>query len=156
RARAPAAGHTSGTDRERNPAVRVAITVRPLREAAMRTRVILAILLLAAAGGGAWLLISARNQPPAVSFVKVKRETITDAVPTNGKVEPIEWAEARAERAGPVTAIHVERGQRVEKGAVLVELDGSEAKADLAAGQSRVTQAKSELDVLDHGGRTAD
>jgi multidrug efflux pump subunit AcrA (membrane-fusion protein) len=122
----------------------------------MRAGVAVAVLLLAGAGVGAWVLISKRNQPPTVSFVKVKRETITDAVPTNGKVEPIEWAEARAERAGPVTAIRVERGQRVEKGAVLVELDASEAKADLAAGQSRATQAKSELDVLDHGGRSTD
>jgi len=121
----------------------------------MRAGVIVTILLVAAGVGG-WFFVSKRNQPPTVSFVKVKRETITDAVPTNGKVEPIEWAEARAERAGPVTAIHVERGQRVEKGAVLIELDASEAKADLAAGQARVTQAKSELDVLDHGGRTAD
>jgi HlyD family secretion protein len=122
----------------------------------MKTRVILAILLLAAAGGGAWLLISARNQPPAVSFVKVKRETITDAVPTNGKVEPIEWAEARAERAGPVEAILVRRGEHVEKGAELVALDASEAKADLASAQSRVAQARAEIEVLDKGGRAGD
>ena len=108
----------------------------------MKTGIIWAVLLLAAAGAGAWLVISARNQPPVVSFVKVKRETITDSVPTNGKVEPIEWAEARAERAGPVDAILVRRGDRVEKGTELVTLDASEAKADLAAAQSRVTQAR--------------
>lgn len=122
----------------------------------MKTGVTLAILLLAAIGAGAWLLISARNQPPAVTFVKVTRETIADAVPTNGKVEPIEWAEARAERGGPVQAILVQRGQRVEKGAALVELDSSEARADLAGAQSRVTQAHAELEVLDRGGRAAD
>ncbi len=122
----------------------------------MRTGVVVTVLLVAAAGAGGWLLISQKNQPPTVAFVKVKRETITDSVPTNGKVEPIEWAEARAESAGPVTAIHVERGQQVEKGAVLVDLDASEAKADLAAGQSKVTQVRSELDVLEHGGRTVD
>ncbi|HEV2198470.1 MAG TPA: efflux RND transporter periplasmic adaptor subunit [Bryobacteraceae bacterium] len=122
----------------------------------MKTGVTLAILFLAAIGAGAWLLISARNQPPAVAFVKVLRETIADAVPTNGKVEPIEWAEARAERGGPVEAILVQRGQRVEKGAELVDLDSSEAKADLASAQSRVTQAHAELEVLDRGGRAAD
>lgn len=122
----------------------------------MKTGVIVTVVLLAAVAAGAWILIAKKNEPPTVSFVKARRETITDAVPTNGKIEPIEWAEARAERSGPITAIHVERGQRVEKGAVLVELDASEAKADLAAAQSRVTQVKSELDVLDHGGRNAD
>ena len=122
----------------------------------MKTRVIVAILLVAAAVAGVCVVISARNQPPAVSFVKVKRETITDAVPTNGKVEPIEWAEARAERAGPVEAIQVRRGDRVEKGAELVALDTSEAKADLAAAQSRVAQARAEIEVLDKGGRAGD
>ena len=122
----------------------------------MKTGAVVTVLLLAAIGIGGWVLLSKRGQAPAVSFVKVKRETIADAVPTNGKVEPIEWAEARAERAGPIQAILVERGQHVEKGAALVDLDSSEAKANLAAGQSRVTQARTELDVLDHGGRVAD
>jgi HlyD family secretion protein len=122
----------------------------------MRAGTMIAIVMLAAAGIGAWLLVSMRNQPPVVAFVKVKRETIADVVPTNGKVEPIEWAEARAERAGPVEAILVERGQHVEKGATLIELDASEAKADLAAAQARVTQSRAELDVLDRGGRVAD
>ncbi len=122
----------------------------------MRTGAIIGVLLLAALGAGAWAVISARNQPPTVTFVKVKRETITDVVPTNGKVEPIDWAEARAERAGPVESILVQRGQRVDKDAALVQLDSSEAKADLVAAQTRVAQARNELDVLDRGGRAGD
>jgi HlyD family secretion protein len=122
----------------------------------MRTGAIVGVLLLAALGAGTWAAISARNQPPTVTFVKVKRETITDVVPTNGKVEPIEWAEARAERAGPVESISVQRGQRVDKDAALVQLDSSEAKADLVAAQTRVAQARNELDVLDRGGRAGD
>ena len=77
-------------------------------------------------------------------------------VPTNGKVEPIEWAVARAERAGPVETILVQRGQHVDKDAPLVELDSSEAKADLVAAQARVAQVHTELDVFEHGGRTGD
>ncbi len=122
----------------------------------MKVRSMFVLLLIAGAGGAAWMLVSARNQPPAVSFVKVKRETITDAVPTNGKVEPIEWAEARAERAGPVEAILARRGAHVERGAELVTLDASEAKADLVAAQARVTQARGEIEVLDRGGRAGD
>ena len=44
----------------------------------------------------------------------------------------------------------------MEKGAGLVELDASEAKADLAAAQSRVAQARAEIEVLDKGGRAGD
>ena len=122
----------------------------------MRTGAIVGVLLLAAIGAGTWALISARNQPPAVTFVKVRRETITDVVPTNGKVEPIEWAEARAERAGPVQAILVQRGQHVDKDTPLVELDSGDAHADLVAAQTRVAQVRTELDVLEHGGRSGD
>src|SRR5665213_2015182 len=122
----------------------------------MRTGAIVGALLLAALGAGTWAVISARNQPPTVTFVKVKRETITDVVPTNGKVEPIDWAEARAERAGPVESILVQRGQHVDKDAALVQLDSSEAKADLVAAQTRVAQARNDLDVLDRGGRAGD
>lgn len=122
----------------------------------MKTRLVLTVLFLAAIGAGAWLIVVARNQPPEVSFVKVKREAITDSVPTNGKVEPIEWAEAHAETDGPVEAILVRRGEHVDKGAPLVELDSGEAKANLAAAQARVTEARAEIQVLDKGGRAGD
>ena len=122
----------------------------------MRTGAVVGVLLLAALGAGTWALISARNQPPTVTFVIVKRETITDIVPTNGKVEPIDWAEARAEHAGPVESILVQRGQRVDKDAALVQLDSGEAKADLVVAQTRVAQARNEQDVLQHGGREGD
>ena len=59
-----------------------------------------------AAGGRCarvWQAVTLRkNQPPEVRFARVVRETITSSVPTNGKVEPLEWAVARAERAGAV------------------------------------------------------
>ena len=83
------------------------------------------------------------------------REEIASSVPTNGKVEPIEWAEAHAERAGQVQKILIQKGDRVAHGAELIELDSSEANAELAAAQARVSQARAELDVLERGGRAA-
>src|SRR6266481_6657911 len=106
--------------------------------------------------GGAWMLISLRNQPSEVVFARVVREAIASSVPTNGKIEPIEWAEARAERPGTVQSILVRRGAQVAQGAVLVQLDSGEARADLAAAQARVSQARADLDVIERGGRSTD
>lgn len=122
----------------------------------MRPRVILGLLLLLGAGALIWSLIAWRNQPPEIPFTKVVRESIVSSVSTNGKVEPIDWAPARAERSGPVVAIHVERGKHVEQDAPLVEIDASDAQADLASAQSRIEQAKAELAVLEKGGRATD
>jgi HlyD family secretion protein len=120
----------------------------------MKTRFLLLVLVIL--GAGTWAVISLRSQPPEVPFAKVIREAIVNSVPTNGKVEPIEWAEARAELAGPVKSILVQRGVQVAQGAALVELDSSEARADLAAAQARVSQARADLDVIERGGRATD
>jgi HlyD family secretion protein len=112
--------------------------------------------LAAGAGAGAWALASWRNQPPEVQFARVLRETITSSVPTNGKVEPVEWAEARAERAGPVQEILIQRGQRVKRDDALVRIDSNEAQAELTAAQARITQIRAELEVLERGGRSTD
>jgi HlyD family secretion protein len=122
----------------------------------VRPRVILWLLVLIGLGGLTWSLMNWRNQPPEIPFTKVVRETIASSVSTNGKVEPIEWATARAERSGPVGAILIERGKRVEQDAPLVEIDASDARADLAAAQSRMEQTKAELAVLEKGGRATD
>jgi len=122
----------------------------------VKLRHLLWVVVLGIAAGGVWYAVTIRNQPPEVAFIRVVRESITSSVPTNGKVEPIEWAEARTQRAGGVEKILVQRGALVEQGAALVELDSSEARAALAAAQSRVTQGRAELEVVEKGGRAAD
>jgi HlyD family secretion protein len=111
---------------------------------------------IAGVGAVVWGLQFWKNQPPEVRFTKVTRETITSNVPTNGKVEPIGSAVARAERSGAVQKILIQRGQNVAKDAPLVELDSTEARADLAAAQARIAQIQAELEVMNHGGRATD
>ena len=122
----------------------------------MITRILGVCLVAALLGGGAWLAVSYRNQPPEASFARVVREDIANSVPTNGKVEPIEWAEARAERSGTVQGILIQRGGHVAKGAAIVELDSAEGRAELVAAQARISQIHAELETLDKGGRPAD
>jgi HlyD family secretion protein len=122
----------------------------------VRPRAILWLLAFVILGGLTWALVNWRHQPPEIPFTKVVRETIVSSVSTNGKVEPIDWAAARAERSGPVVAILIDRGKRVEQDAALVEIDASDAKADLTSAQARIDQAKADLAMYDRGGRTTD
>jgi HlyD family secretion protein len=122
----------------------------------VRPRVLLWLLALAIVGALIWSLVTWRNQPPEIPFAKVVRESINSSVSTNGKVEPIEWATARAERSGPVGAILIERGSHVDQDAPLVEIDASDVRADLASAQARIEQARADLAVLDKGGRSTD
>ena len=122
----------------------------------MKPRGILWLLALAIAGALTWSLVNWRSQPPEIPFAKVVRESIMSSVSTNGKVEPIDWATARAERSGPVGAILIERGRHVEQGAPLVEIEVSDAKADLASAQARIEQTRADLAVLEKGGRATD
>jgi HlyD family secretion protein len=122
----------------------------------VKPRVILWLLALVVAGALGWSLLNWRNQPAEIPFAKVVRETVISAVSTNGKVEPIDWAPARAERSGAVVAILIERGKHVEQDTALVEIDASEAKADLASAEARIEQAHADLAVLEKGGRATD
>ena len=122
----------------------------------MRLRWVLLILVLAGAGIGAWKLDQWKRQPPEVPFARVERETITSSVPTNGKVEPEEWGQARAERSGAVTEILIQRGQHVAKGEALVKLDASDANQEKAAAQAKIDQIHDEIATLSDGGRKSD
>jgi len=122
----------------------------------MKPRLWLTLLAVLAVVALGWSVVTWRSQPPEVPFAKVTRETIVSTVPTNGKVEPVEWAVARAERSGAVTKILVRRSQVVAKGDSLVELDSTEAQTDLASANARIAQIRADLDVLSKGGRSTD
>src|SRR6185503_5824174 len=69
---------------------------------------------------------------------------ISSLVSTNGKVEPSESGVARAERSGAVKRILVQRGQRVESGQTLVELDSTDAQAELKTAEARQAAIRAE------------
>ena len=112
------------------------------------------LVILAVIAAGALLVwgFTRKQAPLEVPFAKVARETITSTLTTNGKVEPIEWASARAERSGVIQKIFVQRGQEVGKGAALVQLDVTAAGSQLAAAHAQIAQAKAQEQVIRQGG----
>jgi multidrug efflux pump subunit AcrA (membrane-fusion protein) len=116
-------------------------------------KILAALLLLIALAIGAWQLVEWRNLPPEVSFTKATRETISSSVSTNGKVDPSEFAQARAEASGRVDRISVKLRQQVAAGDELVTLDTAQLRHDLESAEARIAAVKSDLAVIDAGGR---
>ena len=120
-----------------------------------RGRSWVAILVAGVAAIVVWVAFK-KTTPPEVDFVKVTRETMISALPTNGKVDPIEWLPVRAERTGVVTKVLVSRGQQVTKNEPLIELDTRVATAEVSKAQAAIQEAKTQQQVLEQGGRIAE
>src|SRR5438045_2336092 len=73
------------------------------------------------------------NQPIHVPTHRLAVSSFEDQVSTNGRLEPIRWASARAEREGLIVSVPVSKGQSVAQGAPLAVLDSKEAQSDLAS-----------------------
>ena len=116
---------------------------------------LLFVLVLLVVGAFAYLALR-RGGPPTVPFTKVTRESLTSTLNTNGKVEPLDYAEIRAEREGAVDRVLVQRGQQVNQGQVLVELDSGEARVQLSSAEARIAEAQAQREVVQSGGRTSE
>jgi len=115
-----------------------------------------AILLIVPAMLLLWWAASKRDSAQTVRFAKVTRQIIQSTIPTNGKVEPVEWATARAVSSGVVDTILIQRAQEVAAGQTLVTMNRVEAQAALDSANARSQQFKAELSVQAAGGRSAD
>jgi HlyD family secretion protein len=118
----------------------------------VKARVWIPLLLLAGAGAAIWRLEVAKSRPPEIAFARVTRETITSSVPTDGRIEPLEWAVARAERPGAVKEILIKNRDHVAKGQELARLDTSEIEAERETARASIAQIQTELQVIDAGG----
>ncbi|HTU48088.1 MAG TPA: efflux RND transporter periplasmic adaptor subunit [Bryobacteraceae bacterium] len=102
-----------------------------------------------------WWGLGHGGSAPVIHFATAKPRTIESTVSTNGKVEPAEWAAARAEIAGVVQSISVQRGQTVRAGQPLVILDTTAAQSALADALARQQEAQAESTTLGQGGKAA-
>lgn len=123
-----------------------------IRSKIVEVKKLLWLLPIALAAFG-WWAYHRNNDAPRVPFAKVVRETLVSTLPTNGKVEPIEWQAVRAEQAGLVSKTPVQEGQTVSRGAPLAILSDTGLQADLDAAESRVAQARADLAIIDAGGK---
>jgi HlyD family secretion protein len=118
----------------------------------MKRYLLLSIVLLAAL---LWWAFGRGESAPVVHFATLRRTTISSSVNTNGKVEPVQWAAARAEVSGVVRSVQVQQGQKVTAGQILVSLDNVSAQSELVAAQTREQEAEAEYNTLGQGGRAS-
>jgi HlyD family secretion protein len=122
-------------------------------ERKLRNRI---LIFLALAGIVAFVLVwlSGRQQVAKIMAVKPVLENLVASVSSNGKVEPISPYVMRAQLDTFVQKLHVQEGQTVKKGQLLLELDVKDAAARLAQAQSRLLQAQDDLRAAQGGGRS--
>ncbi len=87
-----------------------------------------------------------------VSVVKPVRQEVSSSITTNGKVEPIHGFEAHAPTFGTVKEILVREGAQVVAGQLLLVLDDTRARGDLANARTRLKGAQERYDNLMVGG----
>jgi membrane fusion protein, multidrug efflux system len=109
--------------------------------------------------GGAWYLFAAgKPAEPAAGAANAQGSARTVAVVTAhavkkefahevqalGTLRANESVDITAKVADRVAAIHFNEGQQVRKGDVLIELDNTEARADLAAAEAAASDSRSQ------------
>jgi HlyD family secretion protein len=114
------------------------------------------LLPLLLAGAAIWFAVRWKNAPPEVRYTVVRTGPLVDTLVTNGKVEPVSFAEVRAVRGGALLRLPVAKGQTVAAGAVVAELENAEFAIAIEAAGARVAQIENELQALQGGGRAAD
>ena len=119
-------------------------------------KTVLLVLAAAVAGlAGLWLY-KQNAEPPRVPFAKAVRGLMSNTLSTNGKVEPGEFMEVRAEASGLLVRLGAKLGDAVSRGQVLAEISQPGQTDDLAAAEARAATFRAELKTLQAGGRPSE
>src|SRR5690606_9230864 len=116
-----------------------------LREAVLRRPGLWLAVLVAAAAAVIGLL---RARGPVVPVAVAVRTDLEQHLVASGRVRTVARVELLAQIAGRVASVHVEDGDRVAAGALLVRIDDAELRAEAAQARAAVAQAAGRLENL--------
>lgn len=130
-----------------------------LIELVTRNGIAIAALVLTALVGGGWYFLARSGAPAtgggpgmaggpksvAVVAAQPQLKEFAQEVEALGTVRANESVDITAKVADRVAAIRFSEGQQVSKGAVLIELDNEEARADLAAARAAESDSRSQF-----------
>ena len=80
-----------------------------------------------------------------LTTVTVTRGSIENSVTALGTLQPRRYVDVGAQASGQIRKIHVEAGDQVEEGQLLVEIDPSTQKAKLDASRYAIENLKAQL-----------
>src|SRR6185437_3399865 len=98
------------------------------------------------------IVLGLRGQPPLVPVVTVTRQDLNVDITSNGKVEPISPAVARAEFPTFVKNVRAVEGQAVHRGEVILTLDAADIRSQLAEARANSLAAQTDLRNARSGG----
>ncbi|MNJ22994.1 Macrolide export protein MacA [compost metagenome] len=91
----------------------------------------------------AWKTLPASGDP--LSTVSVTRNDIESSVTALGTLQPRRYVDVGAQASGQIRKLHVEVGDQVKAGQLLVEIDPSTQQARLDAGRFSIDNLKAQL-----------
>lgn len=100
------------------------------------------------AGAGAVVIGSGGDELLEVQTATVTRETIIQEVNATGRIQPKTQVRISADVSAKITALHVEEGQWVEKGELLVELDRERYQAAVESAEANVRSAQANAKLV--------
>ncbi|MEJ6000857.1 efflux RND transporter periplasmic adaptor subunit [Paucibacter soli] len=101
---------------------------------------------LALAGAAGWLYWHRPAPPPAPPSAIVSLADVTQTVQAGGVLQARTRVEVGAQVSGQIQALHVQLGQAVKKGELLVSLDPELARSDVAQAEAALAQQRAMLD----------
>ncbi|KQY80251.1 efflux RND transporter periplasmic adaptor subunit [Pelomonas sp. Root1444] len=111
-----------------------------------RWRVRLIVVAVLAAAGIAWRVTHQPPPPPPPPTGVVALTDITQAVQAAGVLQAKTKVDVGAQVSGQIQTLHVQLGQQVKKGELLVSLDPELARSDVAQAEAALAQARAQLD----------
>lgn len=115
--------------------------MKPLQRT--RRALLIALCLIPVAALAAWQVLPAGRDKLAT--VQVTRGNIESSVTALGTLQPRRYVDVGAQASGQIRTIHVEVGDEVQKGQLLVEIDPSTQTARLDAARFAIENLKAQL-----------
>ena len=109
-----------------------------------------------AAAAGAVILANGGEELTEVQTAKVARETIVQKVNATGRIQPKTQVRISADVSGKIIALHVEEGEWVDKGKLLVELDNERYLAAVESAEANVRSAQADAKLVEQNMRKAE
>lgn len=91
------------------------------------------------------LLLGARRESTTYTTAPVARQSIESTVTAIGTLQPRRYVDVGAQVSGQITRLHVEPGDTVDKGQLLVEIDPSVQQSTVDAGRAELAGLRAQL-----------
>lgn len=121
-----------------------------------RTSLVILVLAAAATGGGIWKAMQPKA-PVKVVVAKVEKvPLLRSIVSATGAIRAKEFVDIQAEVTGVITELHVQEGDHVKEGDVLLRLEDLQLQAEVDSARAQVAASEADAKNAEVGVKTAE